>query len=373
MSWNEQVIKGGEQRILAPRLFLYAPAGLGKSTFGSRLPKPILIDFDKGVDDVNVDRIPGPKTWDESMALIRAIAADPGIYKSLVIDTVDPLEELCVEHVLRMMGLKALGDGKMGAAYFAVEAQWKLFLAECDLARNNGMLVCLLGHAVIREAQDPQLGTYDQFTSALSKKPWAATKRWVDAVLFGSFDSALVAAAKDEQRVIVTGERILYTTRGSGFEAKNRYSLDLRLPLSWPAVEAGIARHRQSVPAVVAKILKLAAGTPFETAARGHIETAGEDLSALLEIETNLIAAIAAPPLPAVIPAGTPQKQEEPARSSPEAIVIRIFELAKGDPELEAKAKAHVSEVGGDITALLQIEEALTAKVNEIRNGALQA
>src|ERR1700684_1006210 len=183
MSWNEQVIKGGEQRILAPRIFLYAPAGLGKSTFGSRLPKPILIDFDKGVDDVNVDRIPGPKTWDESMALIRAIAADPGIYKSLVIDTVDPLEELCVEHVLRMMSLKSLGDGKMGAAYFAVEAQWKLFLAECDLARNNGMLVCLLGHAVIREAQDPQLGTYDQFTSALSKKPWAATKRWVDAVL----------------------------------------------------------------------------------------------------------------------------------------------------------------------------------------------
>jgi hypothetical protein len=373
MSWNEQVIKGGEQRILAPRIFLYAPAGLGKSTFGSRLPAPIFVDFDRGIDDVRVDRVPGPKTWDESMALIRAIAAEPGAYKSLVIDTVDPLEELCVEHVLRMMGLKALGDGKMGAAYFAVEAQWKLFLAECDGARNNGMLVCLLGHAIIREAQDPQLGTYDQFTSALSKKPWAATKRWVDAVLFGSFDSALVAAAKDEQRVIVTGERILYTTRGSGFEAKNRYSLDLRLPLSWPAVEAGIARHRQSVPAVVAKILKLAAGTPYETAARGHIETAGDDLSALLEIETNLIAAIAAPPLPAIVPANTAQKQEEPVRSSPEAVEMRIFELARGNPDLEAKAKEHVAVAAKDIVTLLQIEEALAAKVNEIRNGAVRA
>jgi hypothetical protein len=378
MGWNDQIVKGGEQKVLAPRLFLYAPAGVGKSTFGSRLPKPILLDWDKGVDDVNVDRVTGPKTWEESMALVRSIAADPMGYKSLVVDTVDPLEELAVEYVLRQMGLKALGDGKMGAAYFAVEAAWKLFLAELDIARKNGMLVCLLGHAIVREAQDPQLGTFDQFTSALTKKPWQITKRWADAVLFATFDSALVEK-KDEQRVIVTGERLLFTERGSGFEAKNRWSLPVKLPLSWPAVEAGIARHRQSSEALKAKILKLAAGKPIEAKAREYLEVAGDDVVALLELETNLIAAINAPPPPQVVPATpaaaatppaqTPPAQAEPPRQSPEAIELRIFQLAKGTP-YEERAKENVTNAGKDLVLLLQVEAALTAKLAEVKNGA---
>jgi hypothetical protein len=381
MSWKDAVIKGGEQQILAPRLFLYAPAGTGKSTFGSRLPKPVLLDWDKGVDDVNVDRIPGPKTWEESMALVRAIAADPMGYKSLVVDTVDPLEELAIEYVLRRMGLKSLGEGKMGAAYFAVEAEWKLFLAELDIARKNGMLVCLLGHAVVREAQDPQLGTFDQFTSALSKKPWQITKRWADAILFASFDSALVEN-KDESRVIVTGDRFLFTERGSGFEAKNRFSLDPKLPLSWLAVEAGIARHRQSSEAVKAKILKMSAGTQFEAVAKGHLERVGDDLNLLLEIERELEKALAAPPVPQVVPAQSqaaqavpevaqtiPTPPTDPPRSSPETIELRIFQLAKGT-SFEERAKENVTNAAKDIKTLLIIEEALITKLAEAKNGA---
>ena len=388
MSWNQQVVKGGEQKVMQPRVMVYAGAGVGKSTFGSKLPKPVFIDYDHGVDDVNVDRIPGPKTWLESMALIRAVAADPMGYKSLVIDTVDPLEEQAVEHILHMTGKKSLADFDFGAGYTAVQQEWKTMLAELDVARKNGMLVCLLGHAIIRQAQDPQLGSYDQFTSQLGKKSWALTQRWADAVLFAAFDSALVAK-KDEQRVIVTGDRFLFTSRGSGFEAKNRFSLDPKLPLSWPAVAEGIAKHRQSSDAVKAKILKLAAGTPLETKAKGYLEAAGDDLGALLELETNLTAALNAPPPPAVVPAtpaaaetpaaatpatatppATPPAQTaEPPRQSPEAIEQRILALSKGTP-YEARAKENVTMAAKDLVLLLQVEEALTAKLAEVKNGA---
>jgi hypothetical protein len=317
------------------------------------------------------------------MALIRAIAADPMTYKSLVIDTVDPLEEQAIEHILRTSGKKSLADFDFGAGYNAVAMEWKLLLAELDVARKNGMLVCLIGHAIIRQAQDPQLGAYDQFTSQLGKKSWALSQRWADAVLFAAFDSALVDK-KDEQRVIVTGDRYLFTSRGSGFEAKNRFSLDPKLPLSWPAVEAGIARHRQSSEAIKAKILKLAAGTPIEAKARGYLEVAGDDVSALLELETNLTAALNAPPLPAVIPAAAvhadpaaasppatqaPAAQTpEPPRQSPEAIELRILQLAKGTP-YEERAKENIVNAGKDLKFLLQVEEALTAKLTEAKNG----
>jgi hypothetical protein len=366
-SWADQVVKGGEQQVLQPRLFVYGPGGVGKSTFGSRLPRPIFIDIDKGIDEIRVDRVgESPKSWADAMRLIREIAADPHGYESLVIDTVDPLEALCTDHVVKEAGKSfARMNDDYGAGYIAVAAEWRIFLAELDIARRNGMLVCLLAHATIRQSQDPQLGTFDQWTSLLGKKVWAGTQQWVDFVGFASFEAAL-AQRKDDQRLIVTGDRILTTMRSTGVDGvKNRFSLPERIPLDWPTLKKAIEAHRQSSADVKAKILKLSVGTPFEGPARGYLETAGDDLSALLEIEANLAAAIQAAKAPSV-----PDQQAEPARSSPEAIELRIFELAKGNPELEAKAREHVTKAAKDIKFLLQVEEALAAKVQELRNGA---
>lgn len=397
MSWTTQVVKGGEQRVLGPRIFLYGLPGVGKSSFASKLPKPISIDYDEGIDYVNIDRLKKPKSWEESLAIVRAIATDPQGYKSLVIDTVDPLEEQAVDFVLKTGGKKSLGDFTMGAGYFAVEAQWKLFLTELDLARQNGMLVCLLGHAVIREAQDPQLGVYDQYMSALSKRPWQITKRWADAVLFAAWDSALVEKKNEDNRIVVTGDRVLFTERGSGFEAKNRWSLSARMPLEWPKLDEAIARHRQSAEIVRAKVLGLAAGTEYEAKAKAFLEECGDDVQKLLTVEDNLRHRLANPPpkveptnpvaeavtqvevvptpvpSPAAVTAPAPTSAPaEPARSSPESIELRIFALAKGT-EFEEKAKGHVATAQKDITMLLTIEEALTAKIAELKKNGQPA
>jgi hypothetical protein len=379
MGWSDAVTKGGEQKVYPPRLFVYGPGGVGKSTLGSKLPRPIFIDIDRGIDEIRVDRMKEtPKTWADTLKLVREIAASPSGYESLVLDTVDPLEEMCMEHVSKEAGktFQAMND-QFGAGYVAVANEWKVLLAEFDIARKNGMLVCLLAHATIRQSQDPTLGTFDQWTSLLGKKTWALVQRWSDLVAFASFDASL-AVRKDDARLIVTGDRVLTTMRSTGVDgAKNRFSLPEKLPLDWPALRLAIEAHRQSSTELRVKILKLAAGTPYEGAAKDYLETAGDDLSALLEIEANLTKAIQAPPAAPVTTAATaapaPAPVQEPARQSPEAIELRIFELAKGHPELEAKAKSHVTNAGKDLVMLLKIEEALTAKVQELRNGAARA
>jgi hypothetical protein len=390
MSWNEQVIKGGEQKIMAPRIVLYAPSGGGKSTFGSTLPRPLFIDFDRGIDDVNVDRIPGPKSWAASIALVRAIAAEPGEYKSLVIDTVDPLEEMAIDHVLQIGGKKSLNDFDYGAGYTAVSSEWKLLLSELDVARKNGMLVCLLGHAIVRQAQDPQLGSFDTFTSQMGKKSWALTARWSDAVFFAAFDSALAQKKGDDTRVIVTGERFLFTVRGSGFEAKNRFSMAPKLPLSWKAVEAAIARHRQSSAEVKAKILKIATGTKHEQKALAFLADAGDDLNKLIAIENGLLEAInnptpdiipATPSTPPAAPSGSVQMiaplAQAPAQApiaNPEADVVeaRIFALAKGT-EFEGKAKDYVTGANKNVGGLIEIEKALKERLSASAQQPLPA
>jgi AAA domain len=362
MSWAEQVVKGGEQKILQPRMLIYGAAGVGKSSYGAKLPKPVFIDLDKGIDDVNVDRVRAPATWTDALNLVRAIAADPRGYKSLVIDTVDPLEELAVQHVLKISNKASLSDFEFGAGYNAVAMEWKLFLAELDVARQNGLLVCLLGHAMVREAHDPTLGAFDQFTSQLGKKSWALTQRWADLVGFAAFDVALAQKKGEDARVLVTGKRYLYTVRGSGYEAKNRFGMQPKLDLSWEAVEAGIARHRQPPEVLEAKILALAKGTEFEEKARGYVDGAAKDVNKLLEVETALRTKLEAMKVD-VVPAAKLDTTDPAVQRT--NIRTRVRELAaKVGGDATSKAEGYLSKAGDDLKELLKIEEGLHKKLN---------
>lgn len=258
---------------------------MGKSTLGASLPKPILIDFDKGADQLKVDRLEGPKTWLDTLALLREIGNDPQGYESLVIDTIDPLEEQATDHVCAVGHKPTIADFGYGAGYEALAAEWRNMLAELDFIRSKGLTICLLAHSVIRTAQDPQLGQYDQFTVQLQKKTWAATQRWCDLVGFAAFDAAI---KKEERRAIVSGDRVLYTSKGSGFEAKNRFGMPEKMPLGWEPIAKAIEACRQKAGEVEKRILELAKGTEHEEKARGFVEHAAGDVRKLLQIEDAL-------------------------------------------------------------------------------------
>jgi AAA domain len=270
-----------------PRMMIVGGAGVGKTSFGASLPKPILIDWDHGADESPVKTIPGPNSWPDSLALIRDIANKPSGYQSLVIDTIDPLETLCEKFISARDKKKDICDYDFGAGYHALAAEWRVLLAEFDAVRNAGLVVCILAHVITRQINDPSLGAYDQYGSQLQKKTWAETMQWCDLVGFATFDAVRVPG--DEKRAIVTSQkRLLYTSRGSGFDAKNRFSMPHKMELSWPEVSDAIDKHRVSVSALKAKILAVAKGTKFEAKAAEYIAQAGDDKSALLEIEKAL-------------------------------------------------------------------------------------
>src|SRR5208282_2940122 len=102
------------------------------------------------------------------------------------------MERMCTDHVVKVAGRSFdVMNKDYGSGYNAVESEWRLLLSEFDVARSNGMLVCLLAHARIRQAEDPRLGTFDQWTSLLGKKIWAGTRQWADFVGFASFDATI--------------------------------------------------------------------------------------------------------------------------------------------------------------------------------------
>ena len=191
--------------------------GVGKSTSAAGAPNPLFVDYDRGIKQLSVDRIPGPKTWVDAMSVFREVATERARQDARVIDTINPLEELAVQHVCKVGRKESLGDFGYGDGYAALKNEWRAMLSVLDMVADRGMAVCLLAHSVVRQTSDPQLGPYEVYTTGLQKGTWAVTARWCDMIGFCAFENARI---KDEKRSVYTGQRQLLTTAGSGYVAK---------------------------------------------------------------------------------------------------------------------------------------------------------
>jgi hypothetical protein len=277
-----EIIKGTGSP--APRMLIYGQPGVGKSTLAASMPKPLFLDFDRGVEQLGPDRVIPPSDWPGILSLIDDVV-ELNEYKTIVIDTIDPAEEAAVRYVCESAKKASLADFDWGSGYELLAQQWRIFLSKLERARERDVAVCMLAHAIVRTAQDPTLGDYDAYAPQLQKKTWAATHRWCDLVGFATFDAARVP---DEKRAIVTGERVLRTVHGTGFEAKNRYGLPETLPLDWRALADAMKAHGESPEKVRERILALAKGTPFEAKAAERVGEAKNDVRKLLTIEDAL-------------------------------------------------------------------------------------
>lgn len=234
------------------------------------MPKPIVIDFDRGLSAIAVDSIPAPETWLDTMALLTW--ASTSAYETIVVDTIDPLEDQCTAYVCAEAGHKRLGDFKgWGDGYAALAGEWRVMLSMLEKCGKN---ICLLAHTVVKEAQDPTLGAYDQFIPQLQKKTWAATHRWADMIGFAAPDAA---KGSDGTGAVILENRLLHTTQGTGFIAGNRWSLPAKLPLSWEALEA-------AMPAALISEIRSVAGEKFREKAEEYIAQAGQNCAELREI-----------------------------------------------------------------------------------------
>lgn len=270
------------------RIVIFGPPGVGKSTFACGAPEPLALDYEHGLDEIGPARVEGAPTWDASLALVREACAGPGEHRTVVVDTLDRLEDQATEHVCRI-GVKGkpmadLGAFGYGDGFEALCAKWRELLFLLESARAHQREVILVAHVQNKTQDDPMLGSYGKWIAALTKRCWGATHRWADAVLFAQYEQGLV-----DGRVVLTGERILRTVAGSGYDAKNRWDLPAVLPLSWDAFDVARRSTQRSSDEVIASIRALTGGDrTLGEKAEGFITKAGQDVPALCRVEEAL-------------------------------------------------------------------------------------
>ena len=166
------------------RILIFGEPGIGKTTFGAKCPKPVIIDLEgssrkikkkNGVPPVN--RLKGlvfdpndpAGNWEKLLKAVAFVATAEHDRETVVIDTLDKAESWAIEYVKQRIGkpkekgssvvipvksLNQVGDG-YGAGQLAVAEQMRALVALLDQCNARGMRVVVLAHAKIESVNTP--------------------------------------------------------------------------------------------------------------------------------------------------------------------------------------------------------------------------
>lgn len=240
---------------MPPRIMLYGVEGIGKSTFAAEAPKPIFVQTEDGLAQIDCDKFPLATTFEEVQQALAELQAQAHDYETVVIDSLDWLERLVWDAVCKEYGVKSIekADGGYAKGYTHALTYWRQTVDLLGALRTGkGMAVVLIAHAKVEKFEDPESAAYDRYSPRLHKHASALICEWSDAVLFATrkFRTQSEDAGFNRKRTIANaigkdgGERILRCVGGPSCIAKNRFGLAEELPLSWAAFVAALSNHQ---------------------------------------------------------------------------------------------------------------------------------
>lgn len=226
----------------AKKVVIYGPEGIGKSTFASQFPDPVFIDTEGSTNSMDVARLPKPTSWQMLLDEIQYVKSHPDVCKTLVVDTIDWAESMCIQNICDKHQKSGIEDFGYGNGYVYTKEEMGRFLNRLSELIEVGVNVVLTAHAQIRKFEQPdELGAYDRWELKLGKKTASQTspliKEWADMLLFANYKTFSVAVDdKGQKRKAQGGERVMYTSHHACWDAKNRYELPEQVPFSFSSI-----------------------------------------------------------------------------------------------------------------------------------------
>ena len=148
--------------------YIYGPGGAGKTTFGSKMPKPLLLAFEKGYNALPGVIAQDVTTWGEMKQVLRQLD-DPEIkdtFKTTIIDTVDIASQLCEKYICNQLGIENIGDGGWTTNGWAkVKREWETTFRNITM---KGYAVVFISHSKDKTFKRKDGTEYNQIVPSCS-------------------------------------------------------------------------------------------------------------------------------------------------------------------------------------------------------------
>lgn len=272
-----EVIRG---KLIKPqKVVVYGPEGVGKSTFASKFPEALFIDTEDSTVNMDVARLPKPSSWTMLRQHIDYVKNHSSICKTLIIDTADWAERLCIEHICSNANIKGtikgIEDFGYGKGYVYLEEEFGRLLNQLQEIIDIGINVVITAHAEIKKIEQPEeIGGYDHWQMKLEKKTMPLLKEWADILLLANYKVYVVnvdnQGAQKGKNKAQGGSRVMYTTHSPWWDAKNRHDLPDELPFDYSKIahifenQAPPVYANQTVPTYVEPTKKVETIKPTE-------------------------------------------------------------------------------------------------------------
>lgn len=235
-----------------PRMLIYGPPGIGKTTLASEFPDTVFLQIEDGTPgDAELTSFGKLGTYGEVVEALAALYEGDHAYKTVAIDSVTELQKLVYEETCARgdengVSYSRMEDFPYSKGFMFATTVWQEFIAMLDALRNDrSMAIILIAHSAIQEHKDPELPAYDQHQISLHAPKKgdqgradhrALFERWLDAVILlkrnvviKQDDKTGVAAKNDKStaRVRATGGEVvtMNTVGKPSLNAKNRYGI----------------------------------------------------------------------------------------------------------------------------------------------------
>lgn len=251
-----------------PVITIHSDTGIGKSTFAANAPNPIFIPTENSLGKLPVARFPVCGTYEDVMNSTSVLLNDKHDYLTAVYDTLDWLEPMLWNYLIRMQPSDDKGRAvtniegyNYGKGFKYALDYWNDFIALTDRLRfERNMMIVYIVHSTIRKVTPPDMDSYEMYMPKLQDSEKTSAKDKIvehsDIVLFANWRVALtdekLGFGNTRNRGVGSGERVVYTEQRPAFEAKNRFDLPAQIQVKdknwgdvWGTLSQNIPWFRQ--------------------------------------------------------------------------------------------------------------------------------
>jgi AAA domain len=232
----------------APIVLIYGSEGRGKTSLAAKFSKPVAMLLERGLPSgVTLDAIDGLAAYGAVIDAIKSLYQDAQGYQTLIIDTLDALEPMLLEHVCVEHHWKNIEQPPYGKGFVIADQQWLRFVRGITALRDkHQMTIVLVAHSTIERFDDPRAPSYTAYWPKLHKR---ARHLILDACDVVGFLAEELRVATDDngfrERTRATGsnQRFLFVEGCPAFVAKNRYGMAPRIPIPADFAIGELTKH----------------------------------------------------------------------------------------------------------------------------------